>query len=1364
MKRRIVSWALSFALALSLLPVGVLAAEPHPFQDVPSDHWANEAVQYAYDEGLMDGVGPTTFAPGGTLTRAMFVTILGRQDGVAEDSQGENPFTDVADGQWYTPYVTWAAQEDIVGGYGDNRFGPTDPITREQMAAILYRYAQYKGYDTSETGSLDTFPDAGEVSEYAVEPMAWTVGTSLIAGMEDNTLRPQGTATRAQAATVLMRFCKTVVEEPQPEPTTYIVTFDYNYGNKGTYTTVTVKDGQTVDRPDNPTRSGYTFAGWYTQATGGEKFDFDIAVTGDVTVYARWNRLSTPDLQVFTVTFESNGGSNVPSQKVTYGTCAMEPAVPTRAGYVFSGWYTQLSASNPFDFSSPIKENITLYAKWGIDNETDSDNDSLPDFWEEFLGTDPSKADTDGDGLSDYTEILIGTDPTLIDTDSNGTNDGDEDADEDGLTNLKEQELGTCLSDKDSDHDGLDDNDELNRETKPLEEDTDGDGALDGWEVANNYDPLVFNDSFSISKTLEDGSLSVSVRTNTSGENLDSLSIEPIETLSLNKDIPGYIGSAFDFAIDGTIEQATISFSFDSSLLETENFDPVIYYFNEETQLLEPLETTVSGNTASTTVTHFSSYILLNRTEFDAVWEAEIKPPSEENSDSSLDVVFVIDYSYSMATNDPDYLCKSLSKEFVDKLRDGVDRAGAVKFIRRADVVHSLTGDKESLNSAIDSIIYNPGHGDYAGTNGSAGLKAALDMLLSSKATYKYVIFLTDGQDTYHSYSYDELIDTANTNDISIYTIGMGNATANTLQEIASKTDGKFYYATTSTALKDIYDKVSAETIDYSTDSNNDGISDYHTKHLCDGTLKISTKADNPFYGYSYDEVQSNADFDHDGLLNGQELVIQGYKKIVRAWVMSDPTSADSDYDGIDDNEDPCLFEDFIADVKYSIGGNSYDTTASFKVDYRWFFEDNTSYNQDLAVLASLLSLDMYNDGWLELTKGASGSSVSLDNGISLGKIFGQNDGKNISASELATTYATADSNGRPVDASDISEAYIGHRLVSYGGEQREIFFLTIRGTNATFDEWSSNFDIGANDSSYYDKTGVHPDWTNYENHKGFDVTATRILRAFNAYVSELESLGKIDSSAKRSIFITGHSRGAAIANILGAYFENAPQYDSYVYTMAAPNTTTSENAHSYQTIFNIVNREDLIPYLPLYTWGFDKYGETILTGTPSASHTFDIAFLAFANMSRGRSDFYVLDTTSGDGVVIEGALHSDNGVAYRIQEIFLERMHMDSYCKLRKVEHLGLGYTIEITYCPAYVAQNLACLASRNDLFDRYYGIYGYANTADLTFDLIGIDLKGKYSNARTAFLKHFLISGMEVPHVPTTYYRLSSSTDYIG
>lgn len=208
MKKRLLAWVLSFALALSLLPVGVLAAEPHPFQDVPSDHWANEAVQYAYDEGLMDGVGPTTFDPSGTLTRAMFVTILGRQDGVAEDSQGENPFTDVADGQWYTPYVTWAAQEDIVGGYGDNRFGPTDPITREQMAAILYRFAQTQGWDTTASADLSSYTDASQISAYALTALQWANGAGLIAG-SGGAILPGDSATRAQVAAILMRLCET---------------------------------------------------------------------------------------------------------------------------------------------------------------------------------------------------------------------------------------------------------------------------------------------------------------------------------------------------------------------------------------------------------------------------------------------------------------------------------------------------------------------------------------------------------------------------------------------------------------------------------------------------------------------------------------------------------------------------------------------------------------------------------------------------------------------------------------------------------------------------------------------------------------------------------------------------------------------------------------------------------------------------------------------------------------------------------------------------------------------------------------------------------------------------------------------------
>ena len=206
MKKRILSLALALCLALSLLPGTALAAGEHPFTDVPDTHWASHAVAYVYQHDLMDGTGEATFSPGSPLTRAMFVTILGRQDGVAEDSQGENPFTDVADGQWYTPYVTWAAQEDIVGGYGDNRFGPTDPITREQMAAILYRYAEYKGADLSASADLSGYTDAGQIATYAQAAMAWSNGTGLITGTSDTTLSPRGTATRAQVATILQRM------------------------------------------------------------------------------------------------------------------------------------------------------------------------------------------------------------------------------------------------------------------------------------------------------------------------------------------------------------------------------------------------------------------------------------------------------------------------------------------------------------------------------------------------------------------------------------------------------------------------------------------------------------------------------------------------------------------------------------------------------------------------------------------------------------------------------------------------------------------------------------------------------------------------------------------------------------------------------------------------------------------------------------------------------------------------------------------------------------------------------------------------------------------------------------------------------
>ena len=177
------------------------------FTDVNQDLWYHHGIDYVIDNGLMNGVGDTLFAPNGTTNRAMIVTILHRLEGTPGGETAS--FQDVADGQWYSEAVGWAAANGIVTGYSADTFGPMNPITREQMAAILYRYAQYKGCNVSEAAGLEAFGDAGTVSSYAVPALEWAVGAELINGMDGN-LNPKGTATRAQVATILMRFCENV--------------------------------------------------------------------------------------------------------------------------------------------------------------------------------------------------------------------------------------------------------------------------------------------------------------------------------------------------------------------------------------------------------------------------------------------------------------------------------------------------------------------------------------------------------------------------------------------------------------------------------------------------------------------------------------------------------------------------------------------------------------------------------------------------------------------------------------------------------------------------------------------------------------------------------------------------------------------------------------------------------------------------------------------------------------------------------------------------------------------------------------------------------------------------------------------------
>ena len=188
-----------------------IAPEPLPFGDVDDGDWFADAVRFVYENGMMNGVSETSFAPHATTSRSMIVTILYRLEGEPVVDYAMD-FTDVAGDAYYAEAVRWAASEGIVGGYGGGLFGAEDAVAREQLAVILYRYAVYKGYDVSigEDTNILSYADFADLSEYAIPAMQWACGTGIVNGTSESTLAPQGEATRAQVAAMLMRFVEAI--------------------------------------------------------------------------------------------------------------------------------------------------------------------------------------------------------------------------------------------------------------------------------------------------------------------------------------------------------------------------------------------------------------------------------------------------------------------------------------------------------------------------------------------------------------------------------------------------------------------------------------------------------------------------------------------------------------------------------------------------------------------------------------------------------------------------------------------------------------------------------------------------------------------------------------------------------------------------------------------------------------------------------------------------------------------------------------------------------------------------------------------------------------------------------------------------
>ena len=214
---------MALALVLSLNLTAFAAVEDTGFSDVAADAWYADAVEYVRDNGLMSGTSATTFAPEGTMTRAMLATTLYRAAGSPAVS-GSDSFTDTADGAWYADAVLWASQRGVISGYGNNLFGTNDPVTREQIATILWRYA---GSPSADAGQ--DFADESEIASYAAAAVDWARANGVVSGVDGNRFLPRNNATRAQVATILRNYLAMSApvepEQPSEEPSVLVAYF-----------------------------------------------------------------------------------------------------------------------------------------------------------------------------------------------------------------------------------------------------------------------------------------------------------------------------------------------------------------------------------------------------------------------------------------------------------------------------------------------------------------------------------------------------------------------------------------------------------------------------------------------------------------------------------------------------------------------------------------------------------------------------------------------------------------------------------------------------------------------------------------------------------------------------------------------------------------------------------------------------------------------------------------------------------------------------------------------------------------------------------------------------------------------------------
>ncbi len=476
----------------------------------------------------------------------------------------------------------------------------------------------------------------------------------------------------------------------------------------------------------------------------------------------------------------------------------------------------------------------------------------------------------------------------------------DDDNDSDGLVNSVEFMYGSNPLKNDTDDDELSDYDEIYlHSTSPTSLDTDGDGASDKKEIELGFSPIYYDDSFSINYSPEvtpgeEDTVIPSVNVELDGEQLNSLTIERNDFFE--ETTMGYMGDAYKYDVEGEFDSAMINFKFDQSSLSSDSL-PTIYSYDEYEGTLTPLETYVDGDNASTVVDSFSTYVLLDRKIYEESLKWVDKWEVGDGTYTSIEIVFVIDDSGSMRSNDPQNQRLPVVVDLIDKLPEE-SRIGIVKFGEYTTTLCTPTSDKALAKSYVNTSHF---YSDESWTRMYSAMNTAINTFTSTdNDTMKLMVVLSDGQADDTSY-HSSVINSAISAGINIYCVGLGSSSSSYftsyMQPLAEQTGGAFYLSSNASELSGIYDNI-GEKIDLQTDTDGDRLCDYYEDNMV------------VFDGIGYALDKANPDTDGDGVLDGDEIrtvvifSVDGTQMTIVGKVYSDPTRTDSDYDGIDDPYD----------------------------------------------------------------------------------------------------------------------------------------------------------------------------------------------------------------------------------------------------------------------------------------------------------------------------------------------------------------------------------------------------------------------------------------------------------------------------